>query len=68
MDQLFVLYTVGLDLSIMAILIYLIEIRKYKTGISFLKFWEESSFYLPVFRIIFCLTLSYSGREWLKCF
>lgn len=49
----FVLYTVGLDLSIMALLIYLIEIRKYKTGVSFFEILGKNPLFIYLFSELF---------------
>jgi predicted acyltransferase len=53
----FVLYTVGLDLSIMAILIYLIEIRKFKTGMSFFEILGKNPLFIYLFSELFFVLL-----------
>jgi predicted acyltransferase len=53
----FVLYTVGLDLSIMAVLIYIIEIRKIKHGIFFFDVFGKNPLFIYLFSELFYVTL-----------
>nr|WP_319397472.1 heparan-alpha-glucosaminide N-acetyltransferase domain-containing protein [uncultured Carboxylicivirga sp.] len=53
----FVLYTVGLDLSIMAVLIWLIEIRKSKIGVSFFDVFGKNPLFIYLFSELFYVTL-----------
>lgn len=53
----FVLYTVGLDLSIMAVLIYLIEIKKIKAGIEFFDVFGKNPLFIYLFSELFFVTL-----------
>lgn len=53
----FVLYTVGLDLSIMAILIYVIEIKKIRTGISFFDVFGKNPLFIYLFSELFFVIL-----------
>jgi predicted acyltransferase len=53
----FVLYTVGLDLCIMAILIYLIEIKKYTYGIAFFDVLGKNPLFIYLFSEIFYVIL-----------
>ncbi len=53
----FVLYTVGLDLSVMAILIYLVEIKKIKHGIAFFDVFGKNPLFIYLFSELFFVTL-----------
>lgn len=53
----FVLYTVGLDLFIMAILIYMIEIKKIRTGISFFDVFGKNPLFIYLFSELFFVIL-----------
>lgn len=53
----FVLYTVGLDLSIMAVLIYAIEIKKVKFGVFFNDVFGKNPLFIYLFSEIFFITL-----------
>ncbi len=53
----FVLYTVGLDLSIMAVLIYLIELRKVKAGIAFFDVFGKNPLFIYLFSELFYIVL-----------
>ena len=53
----FVLYTVGLDLSIMAILIYGIEIKKVKFGVNFFDVFGKNPLFIYLFSEILLITL-----------
>ncbi len=53
----FVLYTVGLDLSIMAVLIYLIELKKVKAGIAFFDVFGKNPLFIYLFSELFYITL-----------
>jgi predicted acyltransferase len=53
----FVLYTIGLDLSIMAILIYAIEIQKVKTGIKFFDVFGKNPLFIYLFSELFYVVL-----------
>ena len=53
----FVLYTVGLDLSIMAILIFFIEIKKVKSGIAFFDVFGKNPLFIYLFSELFYVTL-----------
>ncbi len=53
----FVLYTVGLDLSIMAILIYLIELRKITFGVSFFEIFGKNPLFIYLFSELFFVVL-----------
>ncbi|MGQ1889204.1 acyltransferase family protein [Thermophagus sp. OGC60D27] len=53
----FVLYTVGLDLSIMAVLIYILEIKKIRKGIVFFDVFGKNSLFIYLFSELFFVTL-----------
>ncbi|MFA9370839.1 MAG: acyltransferase family protein [Labilibaculum antarcticum] len=53
----FTLYTIGLDLSIMAVLIYTIEINKVKFGIKFFDVFGKNPLFIYVFSEIFYVVL-----------
>lgn len=53
----FVLYTIGLDLSIMAILIYAIEMRKIKVGVKFFNIFGKNPLFIYLFSELFYMTL-----------
>ncbi len=53
----FVLYTVGLDLSIMAVLIYFIEIKKVKTGVAFFNVFGKNPLFIYLFSELFYVIL-----------
>ncbi len=53
----FVLYTIGLDLSIMAILIYAIEIQKVKFGIKFFDVFGKNPLFIYLFSELFYVVL-----------
>ncbi len=53
----FVLYTVGLDLSIMAVLIYFIELKKVKAGIAFFDVFGKNPLFIYLFSELFYVTL-----------
>ncbi len=53
----FALYTIGLDLSVMAILIYAIEMKKVKFGIQFLDIFGKNPLFIYVFSEVFYVIL-----------
>lgn len=53
----FALYTIGLDLSIMAVLIFAIEIKKVKFGIHFMDIFGKNPLFIYVFSEIFYVLL-----------
>ncbi|MCU4166061.1 acyltransferase family protein [Carboxylicivirga caseinilyticus] len=53
----FVLYTVGLDLSIMAVLIWLIELKNIKYGVSFFDVFGKNPLFIYLFSELFYVTL-----------
>ncbi|WP_111307900.1 acyltransferase family protein [Confluentibacter sediminis] len=53
----FTLYTIGLDLMIMAILIYAIEIRKVNFGISFFDVFGKNPLFIYLFSELFYIVL-----------
>jgi predicted acyltransferase len=53
----FVIYTVGLDLSIMAILIYAIEFRNLRFGVSFFDIFGKNPLFIYLFSELFYVTL-----------
>lgn len=53
----FVLYTVGLDLSIMAVLIYAVEIKKITTGIRFFDIVGKNPLFIYLFSELFYVLL-----------
>ena len=53
----FVLYTVGLDLSIMAVLIFFIEVKKVKSGIAFFDVFGKNPLFIYLFSELFYVTL-----------
>ncbi len=53
----FVLYTVGLDLSIMAVLIYFIELKKVKAGIAFFDVFGKNPLFIYLFSELFYVVL-----------
>lgn len=52
----FVLYTVGLDLSVMAILIYTIELKKVSYGVRFFKIFGKNPLFIYLFSEVFYMT------------
>lgn len=53
----FVLYTVGLDLSIMAILVYAIEMQKVKVGVKFFDIFGKNPLFIYLFSELFIVVL-----------
>lgn len=53
----FVLYTVGLDLSIMAILIYVIEMKKINVGVKFFDVFGKNPLFIYLFSELFVICL-----------
>ncbi len=53
----FVLYTVGLDLSIMAILVYAIELQKIKIGVRFFDIVGKNPLFIYLFSELFYVVL-----------
>ncbi len=53
----FVLYTVGLDLSIMAVLIYFIELKKVKSGVAFFDVFGKNPLFIYLFSELFYVIL-----------
>ena len=53
----FVLYTIGLDLSIMAVLIYGIEIKKMKFGVSFFDVFGKNPLFIYLFSELLLISL-----------
>ncbi len=53
----FVLYTVGLDLSIMAVLIYLIELKSVKIGVNFCDVFGKNPLFIYLFSELFYVVL-----------
>jgi predicted acyltransferase len=53
----FVLYTVGLDLSIMAILVYVIEMQKVKVGVRFFDIVGKNPLFIYLFSELFYVVL-----------
>lgn len=53
----FVLLTVGLDLSIMAILIYFIELKKVNVGVKFLDIFGKNPLFIYLFSELFYVVL-----------
>ncbi|MGS2762639.1 acyltransferase family protein [Sinomicrobium sp. M5D2P9] len=53
----FVLYTVGLDLSVMAILIYAIEMRKINAGVRFFDIFGKNPLFIYLFSELFYVIL-----------
>lgn len=53
----FVLYTVGWDLAIMAVLVYIIEIRKIKHGIQFFNVFGKNPLFIYLFSELFYVVL-----------
>ena len=53
----FALYTIGLDLSIMAILIYAIEIQNVKFGVKFFDVFGKNPLFIYLFSELFYVTL-----------
>ncbi len=53
----FVLYTIGLDLSIMAVLIYGIEIKKIKFGVSFFDVFGKNPLFIYLFSELLLISL-----------
>ncbi|WP_163712978.1 acyltransferase family protein [Mangrovibacterium lignilyticum] len=53
----FVLYTVGLDLSIMAVLIYLIELKNLKVGVNFCDVFGKNPLFIYLFSELFYVVL-----------
>lgn len=53
----FALYTIGLDLSIIAVLIYLIEIRNLKKGVMFFNVFGKNPLFIYLFSELFYVTL-----------
>ena len=53
----FVLYTVGLNLSIMAVLIFAIEIKKIKFGVNFFDVFGKNPLFIYLFSELFFISL-----------
>ena len=53
----FVLYTVGWDLAIMAVLVYAIELRKLKYGVQFFNVFGKNPLFIYLFSELFYITL-----------
>ncbi|AXP81508.1 hypothetical protein CJ739_2435 [Mariniflexile rhizosphaerae] len=53
----FVLYTIGLDLSVMAILIYAIEIQNLKFGVKFFDVFGKNPLFIYLFSELFYVSL-----------
>ncbi|WP_308991327.1 DUF5009 domain-containing protein [Mariniflexile litorale] len=53
----FTIYTIGLDLSIMAILIYLMEIKKVKFGVTFFEVFGKNPLFIYLFSELFYIVL-----------
>lgn len=53
----FVLYTVGLDLSIMAVLIYLIELKQVRFGVQFFDVFGKNPLFIYLFSELFYVAL-----------
>lgn len=53
----FSLYTIGLDLSIMAILIYAIEMKKVKVGVEFFDIFGKNPLFIYLFSELFYIVL-----------
>ncbi|WP_238320862.1 acyltransferase family protein [Neotamlana nanhaiensis] len=53
----FALYTIGLDLSIMAVLIYVIEIKQIKFGVEFFNIFGKNPLFIYLFSELFYITL-----------
>tara|TARA_R110000868_G_scaffold92561_2_gene256832 strand:+ start:208 stop:1338 length:1131 start_codon:yes stop_codon:yes gene_type:complete len=53
----FVLYTVGIDLSVMAVLIYFIELKNKKIGIEFFTIFGKNPLFIYLFSELFYITL-----------
>lgn len=53
----FALYTIGLDLSIMAVLIYAIELKKVKLGLTFFDVFGKNPLFIYVFSEVFYVFL-----------
>lgn len=53
----FVLYTIGLDLSVMAILIYAIEIQNVKFGVKFFDVFGKNPLFIYLFSELFYVSL-----------
>ena len=53
----FVLYTIGLDLSIMAVLIYGIEIKKIRFGVRFFDVFGKNPLFIYLFSELFLISL-----------
>jgi predicted acyltransferase len=54
----FVLYTVGIDLAVLAILIYLIEIRKWQHGVYFFNVLGKNPLFLYLFSEVFLISIN----------
>ena len=53
----FVLYSVGLDLSVMAILVYAIELQKVKVGVKFFDIFGKNPLFIYLFSELFIVVL-----------
>ncbi len=53
----FVLYTVGIDLSVMAILVYAIEMQKMKIGVTFFDIFGKNPLFIYLFSELFYVEL-----------
>lgn len=53
----FALYAIGLDLSIMAILVYAIEMQKVKVGVKFFDIFGKNSLFIYLFSELFIVVL-----------
>jgi predicted acyltransferase len=54
----FVLYTVGIDLAILSILVYLIEIRKWNSGVYFFNVFGKNPLFIYLFSEVFLISIS----------
>ena len=56
----FVLYTVGLDLGILAAIIYLIDFKKIKTGVNFFTVFGKNALFIYLLSEILAISLKFS--------
>jgi predicted acyltransferase len=56
----FVLYTVGLDLGILAAIIYLIDFKNIKTGVNFFTVFGKNALFIYLFSEILAISLKFS--------
>ncbi|WP_232625243.1 acyltransferase family protein [Pareuzebyella sediminis] len=55
----FTLYTIGIDLSVLAVLVYFIEIKKWRFGVRFFDIFGKNPLFIYLFSELLLITLSH---------